>query len=131
MTKPPEPAPPDEERFERVLGGLLRVGVVLAAAIVLFGGTVYLIRNGNDRPDFTELRDEPSPLQSPRGIIRHALEFRGRYIVQFGLLVLIATPVARVLFSVVGFARERDWTYVILTLFVLGVLLYSLFLEGP
>jgi uncharacterized membrane protein len=120
-----------EERFEHVLGALLRTGVILAAAVVLYGGTVYLIRNGTEHPDFTEFRDEPSPLRSPRGIVQHALEFRGRYIIQLGLLLLIATPVARVLFSVVGFARERDYTYVALTFFVLAVLLYSLFLEGP
>ena len=45
--------------------------------------------------------------------------------------MLIATPVARVVCSVVGFARKRDLTYVALTLTVLAVLAYSLFFEGP
>ena len=47
--------------------------------------------------------------------------------IQLGLLILIATPVARVAFSAFGFAVERDYLYVGITLFVLAVLLYSLF----
>jgi uncharacterized membrane protein len=39
---------------------------------------------------------------------------------------LIATPVARVVFSVYGFVRKKDWTYVIITSIVLLILIYSL-----
>jgi uncharacterized membrane protein len=46
---------------------------------------------------------------------------------QLGLLLLIATPIARVMFSAVAFAMERDRMYVGFTLIVLAVLLYSLF----
>ena len=46
--------------------------------------------------------------------------------IQLGLLVLIATPIARVAFSLVAFALQRDRIYVIVTLIVLAVLLYSL-----
>jgi uncharacterized membrane protein len=45
---------------------------------------------------------------------------------QLGLLVLIATPITRVAFSVFAFFYERDWKYVVFTLIVLGLLLYSL-----
>jgi uncharacterized membrane protein len=47
-------------------------------------------------------------------------------VIQLGILVLIATPVARVLFSMLGFALERDWMYVVITAIVLALLLYSL-----
>jgi uncharacterized membrane protein len=127
----PNPMPDADERFERLLGNLLRVGVLTAAAIVVVGGGVYLIRHGGDTADYTKFSDQPSPLNSPRGIVATVKESRGRAIIQLGVLVLIATPVARVLFSVAGFARERDWTYVLLTLIVFAVLLYSLFFEGP
>ena len=53
--------------------------------------------------------------------------FHGQAIIQFGLLLLIATPVARVAFAAIGFAMERDYLYVVITLIVLVVLLYSLF----
>ncbi len=136
----PTPAPVNpDDRFEHFLGTLLQIGVFIAAAVVLFGGTVYLIRHWDEAPDYGKFHDESSPLsgpdarsdlRSPRGIIGSARAFRGRGIIQLGVLLLIATPVARVAFSVLGFARQRDLTYVGLTLFVLAVLAYSLFFEG-
>jgi uncharacterized membrane protein len=50
-----------------------------------------------------------------------------RAIIQLGLLLLIATPVARVAFSAVAFAIEHDYMYVVITLIVLAILSYSLF----
>ncbi len=47
--------------------------------------------------------------------------------IQLGILLLIATPVARVLLLVLGFAWQRDRTYVLVSLVVLGLLVYSLF----
>jgi len=47
-------------------------------------------------------------------------------LIQLGLLLLIATPVARVAFSVVAFAMQRDRLYVAVALIVLAVLMYSL-----
>ncbi len=59
-------------------------------------------------------------------IIHEALALHGRGLIQFGLLLLIATPIARVAFSVVAFLHQRDWTYVAVTLIVLSLLFYSL-----
>jgi uncharacterized membrane protein len=47
-------------------------------------------------------------------------------IVQFGVLLLIATPIARVVFAAVGFAVERDHLYVAISLGVLAVLIFGL-----
>ncbi len=118
--------PLDEERFEQFLGNLLRAGVVVAGAVVLLGAVVYLYRHGGERPHAAVFRGEPADLRHPVSIVEDALRLSGRGIIQLGLLLLAATPVARVAFSVVGFLRERDTTYVVLTLIVLGVLLYSL-----
>jgi uncharacterized membrane protein len=60
-------------------------------------------------------------------ILHGALGMSGRAIIQLGLLLLIATPVARVLFSAIAFAIEHDYMYVFITLVVLAILLYSLF----
>ena len=65
-------------------------------------------------------------MRTVSGIIRGTASFHGRNIIQLGLLLLIATPVARVAFSVVAFALERDRLYVVITLIVLAVLLFSL-----
>ena len=117
-----------DERFEQMLGNLLRAGVVLAAAVVLIGGAVYLARHGTEEAGHRVFKGEPAEFRSPSAIVADIRAFRGQAIIQFGLLLLVATPIARVAFSVFAFLRERDWTYVLLTLFVLAVLLGSLFL---
>lgn len=116
-----------DQRIENILANLLRAGVLLSALVVLIGGVIYLIRHGHSPVDFRVFRGESADLRSVRGIIRDALELRGQGIIQLGLLLLIATPVARVAFSIFGFTEERDGMYVVFTLIVFSVLLYSLF----
>jgi uncharacterized membrane protein len=69
---------------------------------------------------------EPTDLRTVSGIVEDALAFQGRGLIQLGLLLLIATPIARVAFSVAAFAVQGDWLYVVVTLIVLAVLMYSL-----
>jgi uncharacterized membrane protein len=120
-----------DEHVERVIGTLLRWGVILAAAVVLAGGIMYLARYGSTIPDFRVFRGEPSDLRTVSGIVTGAVSWHSRGLILFGLLLLIATPVARVAISVVAFALQRDRTYVVVTLIVLAVLLYSLGIAGP
>lgn len=115
-----------DERVEQLMGNLLRAGVMLAATIVLVGGIAYLIQNGATTPHYRVFRGEPADLRNISGIVADAIELRSRGLIQFGLLLLVATPIARVVFSVFAFARQRDLTYVVLTLIVLCVLIYSL-----
>ncbi|HEY2909950.1 MAG TPA: DUF1634 domain-containing protein [Gemmataceae bacterium] len=115
-----------DERVERVMGRLLQVGVIAAATVVLAGGILYLIRHGGEPADGRVFKGEPAAFTSPVGIVRETLAFSGRGTILFGLLLLIATPVARVLFSAFAFARQRDWAYVAFTLLVLAILLYGL-----
>ncbi len=116
-----------ERGVEEEMGMLLRAGVMAAAAIVLVGALVFLARHGLARPHYRIFRGEPSDLRSLRGIARDVAAGHGRGMIQAGLLLLIATPVARVVYAVLAFARQRDRTYVALTLIVLSVLIYSLF----
>ena len=117
-----------DEQVEQVVGNLLRLGVVVSALVVFAGGVLFLVRHGQEPvEDRTEFRGEPEDLRKPGRIVRAAATGKGRALIQFGLLLLIATPVARVVFSAFAFLRERDHTYVIITLVVLVVLLYSLF----
>ena len=115
-----------DRRVEDIIGNLLRAGVLLSAFVVLSGGVVFLLRHGQSSTDYRTFRGEPSELRHIGGIVRGALEFSGRGLIQLGLLLLIATPVARVAFSIFGFAEERDWMYVGFTAIVLVILLYSL-----
>ena len=123
--RPPENSWSDE-KMEMMMGNLLRAGVILAATVVLLGGLIYLVRHGTAQPSYQMFRGEPADLKTIRGIWGDAISFRGRGIIQLGLLLLILTPIARVGFSVFAFAKQRDWTYVTCTLIVLGLLIYGL-----
>jgi uncharacterized membrane protein len=115
-----------DRRMDAVIGNLLRYGVLLSALVVLFGGVLYLARHGHSPTDYRVFRGEPSELRNVGGIVRDAFEFSGRGVIQLGLLLLIATPVARVAFSIFGFAAEHDRMYVVVASIVLLVLAYSL-----
>ncbi len=117
--------------IEQILGKLLRAGVALSASVVLLGAIVYLVRNGFSHADYHVFRGEPSDLRTLPGIIHETAAGRGSGIIQLGLLLLIATPVARVVFSIWGFLAEKDRMYVIFTVIVLATLLYSLFGYAP
>jgi uncharacterized membrane protein len=114
-------------RIEIIIGTLLRTGVILAASVVLFGGVLYLVRHGHEIPDYRTFHGEPENLKSPKDIVHGVFDVNARAIIQLGLLLLIATPVARVAFSAVAFAIEHDYMYVVITLIVLAILSYSLF----
>src|SRR5689334_6714628 len=103
-----------DQRLDTALGNLLRGGVTLAAAVVLTGGVVYLATHGRDAEGHHEFDPTPDELCHPVGVVRAALRGDTRGIIQLGLLLLIATPVARVLFTVFAFAWQRDWTYVVI-----------------
>jgi uncharacterized membrane protein len=113
-------------RVQRAVGNLLRAGVLLAAAVVLAGGVLFLVRHGGEVPDYHVFRGEPLNLRSLAGALSLALAERGRGIMLLGVLVLVATPVARVAFTAIAFAVEKDRTYVLVALLVLSLLLKSL-----
>jgi uncharacterized membrane protein len=113
--------------MDAIIGNLLRTGITLAAALVLIGGLIYLFRHGAERPGYAVFRGEPADLRTLTGILHDVQSLRGRGIIQLGLLVLIATPVARVAFLAYAFARQRDMLYTAVALIVLALLAFSLF----
>jgi uncharacterized membrane protein len=116
-----------DERAEEILSHLLRAGVILSALIVLAGGFAYLAQHGrHETRGWREWRSEPREMRSLTGIFDAAVHGDSASIIQLGLILLIATPVCRVIASVWVFALKRDYLYVAFTLIVLGVLIYSL-----
>ena len=114
-----------DKHMDELMGLLLRTGVLLAACIVLVGGVIYLA--GHPFPsDYRVFRGEPERLRVISGILSEAIAFHARGLIQLGLLVLILTPIGRVIFSVFAFVYQRDWMYVVFTLIVLVLLLTSL-----
>lgn len=113
-------------QIHTLIGVILRVGVLLSSGIALAGGVIYLSRHGAEMPAYSVFHDESAIYGSFHKIITGSLAFHGREIIQLGLMVLIATPVARVLFSALGFFLEKDWLYVAISLLVLGIIAFSM-----
>ncbi len=119
-----------DARRARAVGRLLRLGVTIAAAVIALGAVPYLAANGLQRHDYSVFRGEPPALRSAAGILRDVLSGDSRGIIQLGLLLLLATPVGRVVLLLASFLRERDALYVAVAAAVLGVLAYSLLGSG-
>lgn len=124
-----------ERDMELFIGKLLRFGVMLACGITLFGGIVYLIQNHgvsmdryNPIPDGQHFPGVDSYLRELVTIMPRILQFDGAAIIQFGVCVLIATPILRVAVSVVAFLIEKDYMYVVITLIVLAIIIANMLL---
>jgi uncharacterized membrane protein len=116
---------PDDKDLEIIMGNLLRYGVLFSAIIVLTGAFIYLKQHAYNTPHYSSFAGEPKRLTEFRGIWQTALAGRGRSIIQLGLLFLIATPIARIIFSIVGFLLEKDILYTIITGIVLIIVLFG------
>lgn len=122
-----------ERDVEQYIGKLLRYGVMLSCAITLFGGVIYLFQHQGVMVDYS-----PVPtgmvfgvddyLRELNTILPRMLDFDGAAIVQFGVLVLIATPIIRVAFSAFSFLIEKDYLYVVITLIVLAIIMANMLL---
>jgi uncharacterized membrane protein len=115
-----------DERIERLIGGVLRGGVIIAAAVTLAGGVWHLIQSGGAPQNYRIFHGEPAGLRSVRGVLRGIRHGQPEALIQLGLLLLIATPVTRVAMSAVAFALEHDWLYTGVTLLVFALLIVSM-----
>lgn len=117
---------PAEEQVEQLIGNLLRIGVLIAAAVALVGGIAYLAQEGFTRPSYHVFHGEPAMLRSIAGILSGVAALQPAAIIQLGIVLLIATPIARVFLTLVAFLVRRDWMYVLISALVLLLLGYSL-----
>lgn len=115
-----------DEKLDIAIGRTLQTGVLLAALIVLVGGVMYLLSVSGPRPDYSHFHGVVEHLRTPSGIFRGMIHGDAASIIQLGLLVLIATPVVRVILAGIGFLMERDRLYFWVSAIVLAVLCYSL-----
>jgi uncharacterized membrane protein len=116
----------DDHRLEVIIGNLLRAGVLLAAVIVFAGGVLYLAQNHGKPVSYRAFVAGGNDTRTLSGIARSAMHFQSEGLMQLGLVLLIATPVARVAFAVVGFSLEKDRLYAVVSFIVLAILAYSL-----
>ena len=115
-----------DKDLERIMGNLLRYGVLASLFVVLIGAVFYLFQHGSSSPSYKKFLGEPKRLSEIKDVWHSAWQGRGRSIIQLGLFILIATPIARIVFSIIGYILERDYLYIIITMIVLSVILFSL-----
>jgi len=117
-------------RMEKLIGIVLLTGVLASAAIVLFGGTLYMWRHGAAPVHYRIFRGEPSDLRSLSGIWKDFEAGSGRGAIQFGLMLLVGIQVVRVALTGVLFLLNRDKVFVVITFLVFAMLTYALFFAG-
>ncbi|HEY1598074.1 MAG TPA: DUF1634 domain-containing protein [Pirellulales bacterium] len=115
-----------DEQVDRRIGRLLQWGVTIAAVTVAIGGIWFLANSAQAPADHRHFDGEPESLRDVGGILAGLQSMDARAMIQFGLLLLILTPIARVAFTVVAFVARRDFVFVGITLVVLSILLATL-----
>jgi len=113
--------------MEIAMGRLLQVGVLLASFVMLAGGMLYTRSHHTETPDYRVFSSEPQHLRHLGGVIGGIKTGDPAAVIQLAVLLLIATPVARVVFALLAFAIERDKLYIAVSALVLAVLLYGFF----
>lgn len=108
-----------ESSARQVVGTVLAVGVYGSVLLMLAGAVVAAVSTSS----------APLP-RTLAEVVRGVASGHGLALMQLGVVLLIATPVLRVLASALCFARERDWVYVAVTTGVLALLFLSVLLPG-
>jgi uncharacterized membrane protein len=116
-----------DKDMQAIIGWVLRSGVFISMLVVFIGGVIYLSRHGQTIANYHEFKGIPDFVHSASGIINGIMHLRGRAIIQAGIILLIATPIVRVVFSAVGFIIEKDYLYTGITIIVLLIILISAF----
>jgi uncharacterized membrane protein len=111
----------DLESMEITISNFLRIGVTGSAVVILIGLMLLLI-SGN-----SGYSGETFPT-TVTAIIHGLFLLKPHAIILTGLLLLILTPVFRVMVSVLTFGRERDYLYVGITSIVFIVLIIGFLL---
>lgn len=111
--------------LNRSVGNLLRLGVYISVATSLFG-FIKLFSEGFKMPkNYEELELPESNVWS--SFWHSLMNLEGMAIIQLGILFLIFTPLIRIIFALIGYIKEKDLTYVVISLIVLGIMAFSFF----
>lgn len=110
--------------MRQAIGNALRIGVTAACTIAIVSGLYYLIMHGGEpMPDYSTFNPEPASYSTFTGILGGVLKLAAKDWIQLGVVVLMLTPIIRVVLSIVDFARQHDWLYVTITAIVLLIII--------
>lgn len=112
--------------IQALIGQVLRLGMIVSISIVFLGGIIYLYRHGHSVPNYRVFKGIPPFLQHTGSLLQAAFQIRGQAIIQLGVILLVATPILRVVFSMIGFMLEKDYMYVAISFLVLLIIFASM-----
>ncbi|MGI9951613.1 DUF1634 domain-containing protein [Moorellaceae bacterium AZ2] len=107
--------------MEEVISRSLRWGVAVSTGIIGLGLVLLLVTGNTGYPPGYY----PTTVSQ---VLQDALRAKPFAVIDFGLLILIATPIFRVAASLVAFIADKDLPYVLISAYVLAMLLLSLLL---
>lgn len=116
-----------DNNLQVVIGQLLRIGVIVSMAIVITGLMLFLAQYGRQIVNYQSFNE--SAVFDLRDFYNRLCHFESTAIMDLGVMALIATPIARILFTFVGFWREKDRLYMLIAFLVLCVMLFSVLYE--
>jgi len=112
--------------MQLLLGRVLRAGTIISVSIVFIGGIIYLYRHGQSVADYSVWKGIPGFIEHASSLVNGAFDFKEQAIIQIGIILLVATPIIRVIFSAIGFVLEKDYMYTGISILVLLIILASM-----
>lgn len=118
------------QKMQLLIGQVLKIGVFLAFFIVLIGSILYLFQHGSEMISLQKFSTAPLELKSTGQIFSESFAFSPLGIIQLGLLVLVLLQIVRVALTLWLFIQLQEIIFILISLFILFVLIYSLFLHA-
>ncbi|RQO31980.1 hypothetical protein DBR32_04045 [Taibaiella sp. KBW10] len=110
-----------------LVGNTLRIGVWVSMGITLIGIILFLFQNSTKNFDTGMLVAAPLKFSFSE-LVQGILHGEALSIIQLGVLVLLITPILRIVFALYGYWLEGNRLYIIISLVVLCIIASSLFI---
>jgi uncharacterized membrane protein len=121
--------------FKSAISFVLRYGVIASFVVVALGSTLLFLEGQTGYYPLgsaEQLFDSQNRfLIGLAPLVQGVASAKPYAVIDLGLGVLLATPVARVVISVFLFMEEKRYAFVAITATVLAILLLSMFVVAP
>lgn len=118
-----------DKKMQYILANVLRISVLMSTLVIVLGGVLLLYAKGNTLVVVGVFKPQEALYVSLPAILKGLQVGNPLAIIQFGVLLLIFTPILRVIFAVLGFIHQKDLQYVAIGLFILVVIFLSSYFE--
>lgn len=112
-------------KIQEVISTILLIGIVLSASFVLIGGSILLIKNGDDAMNRASMYIKPYPV-SAKNLWHDAKSFNTLGIIEIGIIMLVLTQLLRIALLIFYYIKERDHWFTAFTTYIILMLSASL-----